>query len=150
MSPGYVKETDSALAIPDTSKPALLAQKLETVATKLERPPQDPITENPQPGPTTAQQAPPKNDNDEVDMIIAKSDDIDPENTSTALKAYDAQGDEGQDQDSCETHVTDSPPRWQLRVRARSVSLESPERRDAAGKEPRALAPRVFRRVWTQ
>jgi hypothetical protein len=146
--PGYVKENSSALATPDTSKPALPSQKPETAATKPEQPPQDPITENPQPHPTTAQQTPPKNDNDEVDMIIAKSDDIDPENPQITLKTPDAQREEGPD--SCETHVTDSPTHWQLRARARSVSPELPERRDAAEKEPRALGPRVFRRVWTQ
>jgi hypothetical protein len=149
-SPSHVKENSPALATPDAPKTATRpTQQPETGDTKPEQqPPQDPITENPQPHPTTAQQIPPKDNNDEVDMIIAKSDDIDSEDPCTALKAHDTRGDEGQD--SCETHVTDSPPHWQLRVRARSVSREAPEKPDAAGKEPRALGPRVFRRVWTQ
>lgn len=154
-----VKKSSSALAAPDTSKTAPPAQQPAqqpaqhpgAEQTKPDEPPQDPATNNTLPPATIPQQIPPAaeaGDNDEVDMIIAKSDDIDPDNPSTTSKVPGIQAEEGQD--SCETHVTDSPPRCQLRVRARSVSPESPERRDTAWKELRALRPRVFRRVWTQ
>lgn len=85
-------------------------------------------------------------DDDEVDMIvIERSDDITGNRDPTVPHQRRPPG-EGQD--SFGSHVSVTPPQ-QLRIRAQSVSPESPARR-AAGNEKGVPSGRVFRRVNTQ
>ncbi len=94
-----------------------------------------------------AQKAPPGQE-DDVDMILVeRSDDIH-ENPDTASPHPSRSG--VGEQDSCETHISVTPP--QMRIRGRSVSHESPTRWGKVDGElelPGKIPERVFRRVKT-
>jgi hypothetical protein len=77
-------------------------------------------------------------DDDEVDLLIV------PDTCTTSLVLPE---DESKpEEDSCETHISETPTRT-VRMRARSVSLQSPPQRDVAGEQP--PSGREFRRVKT-
>lgn len=104
------------------------------------------VTKPSPPHPNTTHQSTSADDDDEVDMIvIERSDDVDGTRDAT-LPHHGRPTKEGQV--SFGSHVSVTPPQ-QRRIRAQSVSPESPARR-AAGSKEEVPSGRVLRRVNTQ
>jgi hypothetical protein len=143
-APTLMKKSSSVINAAEKDQIQLPARGPET-GHAVEKPVQVAAVRDNSLRPNTTRQMPP--DDDEVDMlIIQRSDDVH-ENPSTTAHGHGMAAEEGQD--SCGTHVTDSPQR-KLRIRARSVSPDSPSCRTAdVGEEPEKWE-RVFRRFNTQ
>jgi hypothetical protein len=155
-----VKKSSSVLGAADTAPLQPLAHGPEAGHTR-KKPARDAAIGDNSPRPETTRQIPPDNDDDnevdmliiersddnEVDMlIIERSDDIH-EYPDTTSNSHGIAPEEGQD--SCVTHVTDSPQQ-QLRIRVGSVSPETPPCRSLDVTDGPPLAPRLFRRFNTQ
>jgi hypothetical protein len=104
------------------------------------------VAKDSHPPPNTIQEM--ASDDDEVDMIIIERSDDSQHNPCATLKSHGIIT-AGEDQNSCETHVSESPPRH-LRIRARSESPESPPPGADASGPALGVSQRVFRRVNTQ
>jgi hypothetical protein len=104
------------------------------------------VAKDSRPPPNTTQQMI-SDDDDEVDLINIERSDDSQHDPGASLKHHGIIT-AGEDQNSCETHVSESPPRY-LRIRARSESPESPTGANASG-PALGVSQRVFRRVNTQ
>ena len=141
-APVAVKKSNSAPSTADETRTEPTAQ---VTGPSTDNPVQNITPQIWKPHPNTTQQAPSDHD-DGVDMIlIERSDDIheNPDSTSPNPSRFGA----GEEQDSCETHVSVTPPQ-QLRIRGQSVSPESPTRWGKVDGEL-VLPGRAFRRVKT-